>query len=62
MSECLMFAFALVLLLEGILPFAAPRMWRTTFRRLAEMQDGQVRFLGLLSLAAGLLVLWLARR
>jgi uncharacterized protein YjeT (DUF2065 family) len=62
MSECLMFAFALVLILEGVLPFVAPRMWRTTFRRLAEMQDGQVRFLGLLSLAAGVLVLWLARK
>ncbi|MBI3148731.1 MAG: DUF2065 domain-containing protein [Betaproteobacteria bacterium] len=62
MSECLVFAFALVLILEGVLPFVAPRMWRTTFRRLAEMQDGQVRFLGLLSLAAGVLVLWLARK
>ncbi len=62
MSECLSFAFALVLILEGILPFAAPRLWRSTFRRLAEMQNGQVRFLGLISLAAGVLILWLARR
>jgi len=62
MSECLMFAFALVLILEGALPFAAPRTWRVTFRKLSEMQDGQIRFLGLLSLAAGILVLWLARK
>lgn len=62
MSECLAFAFALVLILEGALPFMAPRLWRGTFRRLAEMQDGQVRFLGLISLAAGVLILWLARK
>ena len=62
MSDCLMFAFALVLVLEGALPFVAPRIWRTTFRRLSEMQDGQIRFLGLLSLPAGMMVLWLARK
>ncbi len=62
MSDCLMFAFALVLILEGALPFVAPQTWRTTFRKLSEMQNGQIRFLGLLSLAAGMLVLWLARR
>ena len=46
-------AFALLLIVEGILPFAAPRIWRETFRKLTEMSDGQLRFIGLLSMALG---------
>jgi uncharacterized protein YjeT (DUF2065 family) len=46
-------AFALVLIVEGILPFAAPRLWRETFRRLIELSDGQIRFVGLTALLLG---------
>jgi uncharacterized protein len=46
-------AFALLLIVEGILPFAAPRIWRETFRKLIEMSDGQLRFIGLISMALG---------
>lgn len=53
-------AFALVLILEGLLPFAAPAVWRDTFRRMGELSDGQLRFIGAASLAGGLLLLmWL---
>lgn len=50
-------AFALLLIVEGVLPFAAPRIWRETFRKLTEMSDGQLRFIGLLSMALGLISL-----
>jgi len=50
-------AFALLLIVEGILPFAAPRIWRDTFRKLIEMSDGQLRFIGLISMTLGLLSL-----
>jgi len=50
-------AFALLLIVEGILPFAAPRVWRETFRRLVELSDGQLRFIGLLSMALGVVSL-----
>lgn len=46
-------AFALLLIVEGILPFAAPGIWRETFRKLIEMSDGQLRFVGLISMALG---------
>ena len=53
-------AFALVLILEGLLPFVAPAMWRDTFRRMGELTDGQLRFIGAASLTAGaLLLMWL---
>ena len=50
-------AFALLLIVEGVLPFAAPRVWRETFRRLIELSDGQLRFVGLLSMALGVVSL-----
>lgn len=61
MSKMLLTAFALVLVLEGLLPFLIPALWREAFRRLTEMSDGQVRFLGLSSMVAGVLLLYLVR-
>jgi uncharacterized protein YjeT (DUF2065 family) len=53
-------ALALMLVIEGILPFSAPRAWRETFRRLIEMSDGQIRFAGLMSMMIGLVLLYFA--
>lgn len=62
MSDILLTAFALMLVIEGILPFLLPTMWREAFRRLTEMTDGQIRFVGLTSMIAGLLLLYIAKR
>jgi len=58
MPDQLWAAFALVLIIEGILPFVVPRFWRTTFTRLTQLSDGQLRFIGLVSIAAGLIALF----
>jgi hypothetical protein len=50
-------ACALVLVLEGLLPLVAPRLWRDTFRRMTELSDGQLRFIGLASQLTGTVVL-----
>ena len=60
MGDIIVAAFALMLVLEGILPFTAPRFWREMFRRITEMTDGQIRFAGLASMIAGLAILFLA--
>lgn len=57
----LLTALALMLIIEGLLPFLAPGFWRETFRRLTEMSDGQLRFIGLTSMLAGLLLLFFFR-
>ena len=57
MSNNLLLAFALMLVLEGLVPLVAPGLWRDTFRRLLQFRDGQVRFLGLTSMLAGLILL-----
>lgn len=61
MSDGLLAALAIVLILEGTLPFASPRLWRETFRKLIELQDGQIRFIGLAAILMGLLVLAVAK-
>lgn len=61
MSDTLLTAVALMLVIEGVLPFLVPTLWRETFRRLTEMSDGQIRFIGLTSMLAGLLLLYIAR-
>jgi hypothetical protein len=57
MGTTLLMAFALMLILEGVLPFLAPNLWRDTFRRITQMSDGQIRFVGLSSMIVGLLLL-----
>jgi uncharacterized protein YjeT (DUF2065 family) len=54
-------ALALVLVLEGLLPLVAPRVWRDSFRRLTELTDGQLRFVGLAAIAAGIVALLFIR-
>jgi len=53
-------ALALLLILEGLLPFAAPRVWREGFRHLTELTDGQLRFIGMIAIGIGLVGLYLA--
>lgn len=48
---------ALVLVIEGIMPFAAPAVWRDSFRRMTEMSDKQLRIIGAASMLGGVLLL-----
>jgi uncharacterized protein YjeT (DUF2065 family) len=57
MTSTLLIAFALMLVLEGLMPFIAPAAWRETFRRLIQLSDGQIRFVGLTSMLIGLILL-----
>ncbi|MDP2171681.1 MAG: DUF2065 domain-containing protein [Rhodocyclaceae bacterium] len=58
MMTTLLLALALMLVIEGLLPFVAPRVWRETFRRVTELGDGQLRFIGLTSIIIGLVILF----
>ena len=61
MATTLLMALALMLVVEGLLPFLAPKVWRETFLRLMQLSDGQIRFFGLTSMIAGLALLLVAR-
>lgn len=57
MADLLLGAFALMLVLEGLLPFLSPARWRQMFARALAMSDGQIRFVGLACIVAGLVLL-----
>ena len=47
-------ALALMLIVEGLLPMLNPGGWRRVFERVLSMSDGQIRFVGMTSIALGL--------
>ena len=55
--DLLLGACALMLVVEGLLPFFSPGAWRRVFERATQLSDGQIRFLGLSSMLAGLVML-----
>ncbi len=57
MLESFLMAIALMLILEGMLPFLSPQTWREAFRKLIEINDNQIRFIGLTSMLIGLMIL-----
>ena len=61
MGDLLLGALALMLVLEGLLPFFSPRAWRQVFERATRMSDGQIRFIGLTSMIIGVLLLFFRR-
>jgi uncharacterized protein YjeT (DUF2065 family) len=61
MSDYWLLGLALMLVIEGVLPFAFPSMWRDTFRKMVQLTDGQIRFIGMTSMLSGLLLLYLVK-
>jgi uncharacterized protein YjeT (DUF2065 family) len=56
-DDLLLGALALMLVLEGLLPFLSPGVWRSVFEKATRMSDGQIRFVGLSSMLVGLVLL-----
>lgn len=61
MYATLITAFGLMLVLEGLLPLLLPQTWRDTFKRMVELKDGQLRFIGLVSVVGGLVLIYLSK-
>ena len=56
-ASSLLAALGLMLVIEGVLPLVSPTGWREAMRRIAAMRDGQIRFMGLSAMLAGVLLL-----
>ncbi|MEI8363084.1 MAG: DUF2065 domain-containing protein [Betaproteobacteria bacterium] len=61
MNSTLVTALGLMLVLEGLLPLLVPKAWRETFKRMIELKDGQLRFIGLMSIVGGLVLILLSK-
>jgi uncharacterized protein YjeT (DUF2065 family) len=57
-STTLWLALGLVLVIEGLFPFAFPASWRRRLTQVLQMSDGQIRFFAFVSISVGLLVIW----
>jgi uncharacterized protein YjeT (DUF2065 family) len=56
-SQTFWLALGLALILEGLFPFLSPAAWRRVVSQIQQLQDGQVRFFGLCSILAGVLLM-----
>lgn len=54
-------AFALYLIIEGMIPFVSPGSFRKTVARIATLGDNNLRLAGLVAMAAGLILLYVVR-
>ena len=61
MGDLILGALALMLVLEGLLPFLSPKAWRDFFEKALTMSDGQIRFVGLTFMVIGVLLLYVWR-
>lgn len=61
MSTDLLSAVALVLVLEGILPFVIPDAWRRAMQQAASLDNRVLRVIGATSMIAGVLLLYIVR-
>jgi uncharacterized protein YjeT (DUF2065 family) len=57
MQLSLLTALGLLLVFEGLMPLLLPQAWRDTFRRIMALKDGQLRFMGLMSVLVGLVLI-----
>jgi uncharacterized protein YjeT (DUF2065 family) len=55
-------AIALVLVIEGMLPFLKPEAWRKTMGRIAHQPDNALRLMGLMSMLMGVVLLYVIRQ
>lgn len=61
MNHPFLTAVGLMLLFEGLLPLLLPQAWRETFKRMLLLKDGQLRFVGLVSVVVGLVIILLSK-
>ena len=61
MLDYWLLGLAMMLVIEGMLPFVLPALWRETFRKLVDLTDGQLRFVGITAMLSGILLLYLIK-
>lgn len=62
MWQDLLAALSLVLVIEGMLPFIRPEIWRKTMGRIADQPNHALRLMGLASMLMGVALLYMIRQ
>ena len=58
MLDYWLLGLAMMLVIEGMIPFVLPELWREAFRKLVTLSDGQLRFIGITAMLAGIILLY----
>ncbi|MCG6933779.1 MAG: DUF2065 domain-containing protein [Gallionella sp.] len=58
MLDYWLLGLAMMLIVEGMIPFVSPELWRETFRKLLTLKDGQLRFVGMTAMLSGIILLY----
>ncbi|MDO8349546.1 MAG: DUF2065 domain-containing protein [Gallionella sp.] len=58
MLDYWLLGIAMMLVIEGLIPFLFPDMWREMLRKLIALTEGQLRFIGISTMLCGLLMLY----
>ncbi len=61
MLQYWLLGLAMMLVIEGLLPFVVPQLWREAFQKLVLLTNGQLRFVGIVAMLSGLLLLYLIK-
>ena len=61
MWESIIPALAMVLVIEGMLPFISPKSWREAMTQAAQLPDYILRSLGFVSMMVGVIMLYFVR-
>ncbi|MEO6976246.1 MAG: DUF2065 domain-containing protein [Gallionella sp.] len=58
MLDYWLLGLAMMLVVEGMIPFVSPGLWREAFSKLVTLTDRQLRFVGMTAMLSGLLLLY----
>ncbi len=57
MFETILIILACVFVVEGFMPFIAPKMWQNKMLEMAKLSEGQIRTFGMGLIIAGVVIL-----
>ncbi len=61
MWQDLLTGFSIYLIIEGMIPFAGPNLFRQSVAKIAQMDDASLRMTGLTVAVIGLVILYIVR-
>ena len=59
MSDSIVLAIGLVLVIEGLFPLFFTQIWKDAFTRITNQKNGQIKFYGLLSVIIGIMIIFI---
>jgi uncharacterized protein YjeT (DUF2065 family) len=59
LSDSIVLAIGLVLVIEGLFPLFFTKIWKDAFTRITNQKNGQIKFYGLLSVIIGIMIIFI---